>query len=91
MTIPKTKGKVYDHPEIGEEEGVNEKHRLFMAKRRQQKTQGRDVYARRKDFFRNLHTSEESKEDDASSGRPSELSENSHIKASGVRKRSSGK
>lgn len=69
-----------DDPGMGE---ISESTRLFLARRKQQKRLGKDVYDRRKEFFRALHTPEGGA-DAASSGTP-ELSENDRRKARRVR------
>lgn len=61
--------------------------RLFLARRKQQKRLGKDVYDRRKEFFRTLHSAEG--ENDAPSAGAPELSENDRRKARRVRERSS--
>lgn len=74
------------YADIPEDAQVPESKRLFMARRRQQKRMGKDVYDRRKEFFIALHAGE-GKDTPAPDG-ASGLSENDRRKARRVRERS---
>ncbi len=79
------KGAYYGLDDPGMQD-IPESTALFLARRKQQKRLGKDVYDRRKEFFRALHTSEGT--DDAPSPGAPELSENDRRKARRVRERS---